>query len=323
MEHRRSIFGPLLLIAAGSIWLLVKSGNIPAANLWALTHVWPFLLIAAGIGIILRPYWKFTRIALDILIIGGLVLAIVYAPKFGWANPSMGFVHWDGNNAGFFGPSEAGSGNVKSQTRPVGDFHALEVNYPAQIMITQGSAASVKVEAEDNVLPGLTTQVKSGTLNISYKPEDGKYVNPTKLVKITIVVKNLDSLQFSSAGELTVNGLKTDALDFSLNGAGKVTINEITTKDLQLDLSGAGSLDANGTADNLDLNISGFGSFNGADLHGKTASVDISGAGSATVWVDKNLDATVSGAGSVDYYGSPAVTKNVNGVGSVNSKGNK
>ena len=62
MEHRRSIFGPLLLIAAGTIWLLVKSGNIPASNLWALSHVWPFLLIAAGIGIILRPYWRFTSI---------------------------------------------------------------------------------------------------------------------------------------------------------------------------------------------------------------------------------------------------------------------
>jgi hypothetical protein len=235
----------------------------------------------------------------------------------------MGFVRWDGNGAAFFGPSEAGSGNVKSQTRPVSGFHAIEVDYPAQIMITQGQAASVKVEAEDNILPGLITQVKNETLNISYKPANGKYVNPTKIVKITIVVTNLDNIQFSSAGELTVDGLKAETLDFSLNGAGKVSFNDVIIKNLKLDLSGAGSLDANGKADSLDLNISGFGSFNGADLHSKTASVDISGAGSATVWVDDDLDATVSGAGSVDYYGSPAVTKDINGVGSVNSKGTK
>src|SRR5258707_3473447 len=97
MEHRRSIFGPLLLIAAGSIWLLVKSGNIPSANLWALTHVWPFLLIAAGIGILLRPYWKFTSISLDILIIGGLGLGILYAPNFVWASPSPGILRRRGN----------------------------------------------------------------------------------------------------------------------------------------------------------------------------------------------------------------------------------
>ena len=51
MQYPRSLFGPLLLIAIGAVWLLVKSGTIPAANLWALTHIWPFLLIAAGLGI--------------------------------------------------------------------------------------------------------------------------------------------------------------------------------------------------------------------------------------------------------------------------------
>ena len=322
MEHRRSIFGPLLLIAAGSIWLLVKSGNIPSANLWALTHVWPFLLIAAGIGIILGQYWKFSRILMDILIIGGLVFAIVYAPKFGWAAPAMGFVSWDGNEA-YFGPGEPGSGVVKSQTREVSDFHAIEIEYPAQIIITQGKAASVKVEAEDNVLPGLMTQVKNGTLSIFYKSDDGKHVNPTKAVKITIVVKNLDEVQFSSAGELTINGLKTDELDFSLNGAGKVVLDDITAKTIKLDLSGAGSLEASGVVDALDVNISGFGSYEGADLHSQTAKINISGAGSATTWVDDELDASVSGAGSINYYGSPSVSKNVSGVGSVNRQGDK
>jgi len=322
MEHRRSIFGPLLLIATGVIWLMVKSGNILAENVWALTHVWPFLLIAGGIGIILRPLWKFTGILMDILIIGGLVFAIINAPKFGWATPAMGFVSWDGNEA-YFGPGEPGSGNVKSQTREVSDFHAIEIEYPAQVTITQGKAASVKIEAEDNVLPGLITQVKDGTLNIFYKSDNDKPVNPTKAVKITIVVKSLDRVNFSSAGELTIKGVKTDALDFSLNGAGKVVIDGITVKILNLDLSGAGSLEATGTADDLDLNISGFGNFDGADLHSQTAKINISGAGSATTWVDDELDANVSGAGSINYYGSASVTTNVSGVGSVSHQGDK
>jgi hypothetical protein len=310
------------LIAAGTIWLLVKSGNIPSANLWAVTHVWPFLLIAAGVGIILRPFWKFTGLFLDIVIIGGLAAAIIFAPKFGWATPTLGFVTWNGNSASFaFG--EPGSGVVKSQTREVSDFHAIEIDYPAQVVITQGKAVSVKVEADDNLLPGLFTQVQNGTLKIFYNPQGEKPVNPTKVVMVTIVVKNLDDVQFSSAGEVTINGLKTDQLNLELDGAGKVTLNDIAAKSLKLGLSGAGSLNAAGTADNLDINISGFGGFDGKDLHSQTASVNISGAGSATVWVDETLDANVSGAGSVNYYGSPSVTKDVNGVGSVSSQGSK
>ena len=321
MEHRRSLFGPLLLIAAGVVWLLVKSGTIPSANLWALTHIWPFLLIAAGLGIILRSYWKYTSMVLDVLIIGGALLAILYAPQLGWTNPSI-FTMFD-NDESFIGPGERGSGNVISQTREVSDFEAVSVSYPATVLIKQGNAESLKIEAEDNLLPNLKTQVKNGTLEIFYKRENGKHVNPTKTVKITIVVKDLTNVDFSSAGELVVENLKTDNLDVSLSGAGNIKLDKILVKALSVSLSGAGSSTASGTADDLNLNISGFGDFKGADLHSKDAQVDISGAGSATVWVDNDLNAQISGAGSISYYGSASVTKQVSGVGGVNHIGNK
>src|SRR5690242_14634225 len=153
MEHRRSLFGPLLLIAAGIIWLLVKSGNIPSENLWALTHIWPFLLIAAGLGIILRPYWSYTSMALDVLLIGGAVLAILYAPQFGWNNPSI--ITMFNNGEPFIGPGERGSGNIITQTRNVNNFHSIEVSYPAQVFVKQGGKESLQIEADDNFLPGM------------------------------------------------------------------------------------------------------------------------------------------------------------------------
>jgi Putative auto-transporter adhesin, head GIN domain/Domain of unknown function (DUF5668) len=321
MEHRRSLFGPLLLIAAGVVWLLVKSGTIPAANLWALTHIWPFLLIAAGLGIILRSYWKYTSMVLDVLIIGGAVLAILYAPQLGWTNPSI--ISMINNSDPFIGPGERGSGKVITETRDVSDFHSIEVSYPAQVLVKQGSKESLEIEAEDNLLPGLQTQVRNNTLEIFYKTKDGKHVNPTKTVKITIVVKDLTSVDFTSAGELAIDNLKTNALDISLSGAGNLKLSKILVKALGVSLSGAGSMSASGTADDLNLSISGFGDFKGADLHNKDAHVDISGAGSATTWVDHNLDAQISGAGSISYYGSASVTKQISGVGGVNHLGNK
>jgi Putative auto-transporter adhesin, head GIN domain len=321
MEQRRSLFGPLLLIAAGVIWLLVKAGNIPAANLWALTHIWPFLLIAAGLGIILRSYWQYTSIVLDVLIIGGAILAILFAPQLGWSSPPMAFIGSEGD--WFVGPGERGSGNVISQTREVSDFDAVSISYPADVLIQQGSQESLEIEAEDNLLPHLKTQVRGGTLEIFYKRENGKHVNPTKMVKITIVVKDLTSVDFSSAGELTIDGLKTNNLDVSLSGAGNLKLDRVQLKELSVNLSGAGSMNASGTTEELDMNISGFGDFKGADLHSQVARVDISGAGSATVWVDDDLTAGISGAGSISYYGSASVTKQISGVGSVDHVGNK
>lgn len=321
MEQKRSLFGPLLLIAAGVVWLLVKSGTVPAGNLWALTHIWPFLLIAAGLGIILRSYWSYASVALDVLIIGGAVLAIFFAPQFGWSRPPMTFIGSDGD--WFIGPSERGSGKIVTETREVSGFDAIEVSYPAEVFIKQGNAESLEITTDDNLLPNLKTQVRNGKLEIFYRREDGKHVNPTKTPRITIVVKDLADVDFSSAGELTIEKLKTDNLDVSLSGAGNLNLEGVQVKGLGVSLSGAGSMTASGSAEDLDMNISGFGDFKGADLHSQVARVNISGAGSATVWVDDDLTAGISGAGSIDYYGSASVTRQISGVGGVNHAGDK
>ena len=321
MQHNRSLFGPLLLIAAGVIWLLVKSGTIPSANLWALTHIWPFVLIAAGVGIILRSYWRYTSLVLDVLIIGGAVLAIFYAPLLGWSRPAMTFIGSEGD--WFMGPGERGSGNVIAQTRKVSGFDAINVEYPAEVFIRQGNSESLKIEADDNLLPNLKTEVRNGRLEIFYRRENGKHVNPTKTVKITIVVKELTDVNFSSAGEITIEKLQADNLDASLSGAGNLNLNDVQLKGLQVSLSGAGSMTASGVADDLDMSISGFGDFKGKDLHSQDARVSISGAGSATVWVDHDLNAQISGAGSISYYGSASVSRQISGVGGINHVGDK
>ena len=321
MSQPRSIFGPLLLISTGVIWLLIELGKIPSANLWALTYIWPFLLIVAGIGLILRSYWKYATIVMDVVIIGGAVLAIVYAPQFGWDTPSMSTSFFQ--NDMYFGPSTRGSGDIVTETRELENFNAIEVDYPAQIFITQGEVESVTVEADDNFMSGLQTEVKNDTLSIYYKAEDDEHVNPSAPVKITIVVTELNKLDFESAGELNMDAVETDELKVSVMGAGNLKLNDMVAKYLTVSLSGAGGVTTSGVADNLDVIISGFGSFNGKDLHSKIASVNLSGAGSATVWVDDELDAHISGAGSINYYGSPEVTKQISGVGSVNQVADK
>jgi hypothetical protein len=321
MEQKRSLFGPLLLIAIGALWLLIKSNSISSSNLWALTHVWPFLFIAAGLGLLLRPFWSYTTVLMDVLIVGGLVLVIVYAPNLGWTKPSM--ISMLGDSDLYIGPGELGSGKVITETREASDFHAVEVDYPAQVFIKQGTTESVEIEAEDNLMPNLKTEVKNGMLTIFYQKTNDKHINPTKMVTVTITVKDLDAVTFSSTGELTIDNLKTHRLDVALNGTGNLELNKITVKNLSVNLSGAGSMTASGTTDSLDVNISGFGDFKGTDLHGTTANINISGAGSAIVWVDDKLDSQISGAGSINYYGSPNVTKHINGLGSVNHSGNK
>ena len=310
---QRSLFWPLALITTGVIWLLVSMNIIPAANLWALTYIWPFVLIVVGVGLILRSYLPAIGWFVSALIVIGAVVAVIYAPRLGWASgPSMGFVGSD------FGGGTQGSGKIESETREVQDFLALSINYPADVVIQQGKVESVKVEADDNLLPQLTTEVNDETLVIENQEESwSQRVDPTERVKITITVKDLREIEFSSAGSLRLDSLKTDELRINLNGAGEMILNDLDVNKLESSLSGAGNIKANGTTDELDLRISGVGNFEAPNLESKVASVRISGAGSATVHVEDELTARVSGAGSVNYYGSPTLHEEISGVGSV------
>ena len=318
----RSIFWPLAMIAAGVIWILVSMGNIPKSNLWALAQIWPFVLIALGLGLIVRAYWNAGGMLISALIVIFAVLAVLFAPQLGWDHiPSWG---WQFDTGARIGGGVAGSGKIMSQTRIVDGFSAISIDYPAEVIIQQGDTESVTLKTDDNLLPQISTQIQNGVLYIRNTEADwGKRVNPTKNVLITIKVKELRDVDFSTAGKLRIENLHTEELQLSISGAGDVTVVKINTRNLDLRLSGTGNIKVDGIADEIDLRISGLGSFDGAELIGQNANVRISGAGDATLWVEHELTAEISGAGTVNYYGTPNVRQKISGVGTVKSLGSK
>lgn len=316
MKENRSVFWPLTFIAAGVIWLLISMGRIPADNLWALTHIWPYVLIALGVGLILRGLWRPLGMVVTALVVIGAAATVFFAPQLGWDDgPALnGWNFGEGFGIG----RVRGSGVMDSETRKVSGFDSIDIDYPAEVIIKQGAAESLTIEAEDNLLPQISTEVRNGTLHIENNERDyDKRVNPTKIIRITITVKQLRQVDFSTAGALTVEGLKGDTLKIFLSGAGDVNLNNLELDELTASLSGAGEFNASGTVTDLTLTISGFGSFNSPDLSTQTADVRISGAGSATLRVEESLNASISGAGSVNYYGSPSVTRAISGAGEV------
>jgi hypothetical protein len=318
--RNRSLFWPFFLIATGIVWLLIELQHLPVENLWALMYIWPFLLMAAGVSLILRARWPITRFLVSGLTVAGMLLAVLFAPQFGWNRAPS----WSVYNFSDFNGSVRGSGVIVSQTRELTDFNAIEINYPVELTVEQGNTNSVTITAENNLIPQLATRISGSTLHLeNSQPDWGKRVNPSRPVILHLIVKDLQQVDFPSAGTLTIGKLKTDHLDLSISGAGSVNLSNLATHKLTVNLSGAGNITASGTADALSLDVSGFGSFNGTDLASQTAGISISGAGNAIVWAKTSLNASISGTGSVRYYGSPEVSREISGLGSVTGQGNK
>jgi Putative auto-transporter adhesin, head GIN domain len=321
--RNRSLFWPFFLIATGAVWLLIEMRTIPFENLWAVMYIWPFFLMAAGIGLILRSRWPLARMFVSGLLVLGMVGAIVFAPQFSW-NKAPAWGYFTFGNWGNFNGAVRGSGVVVTENRKPADFTSVEINYPVELTIQQGSATSLTIEGEDTVLPQLATRVSGNTLYIeNNQPDWTKRVNSTHPVKIQMTVKDLEGVDFPSAGSLSIGSFHANQLDISISGAGSIHLSDLTAQSLTINLSGAGNITAGGKVDSLNMDISGFGGFQGADLASQSAHVTISGAGNATVWAKSDLKVNISGTGSVKYYGSPSVTKNVSGLGSVTGLGIK
>jgi hypothetical protein len=319
MTERRSIFFPLALIAAGALWLLINVGSLPTANLWALAYIWPYFLIAMGVGLILRGYLPAAAFLVSLLVVGGAVLAVLYAPTLGWAQaPEWGFGWWDINGGG----AVRGSGNVVTETRDLSEITAITIRYPSEITIKQGTVQSVEITADDNLLAQLSTEVHAGELVLQNNERNwSKRVNPSESVKVTITVTDLKQIDFDSAGKVVVEQLSTDRLELNLSGAGDITLSNLDLRNLTVDLSGAGSIRADGSVEEMNLTLDGLGSFDGQQLFAQQADISLNGAGSATLHVEQDLNAEINGAGSINYYGSPQVRSDVNGLGSVKKIG--
>jgi hypothetical protein len=319
LPRTRSILGPLLLIAGGTLWLLSAYGGLASENFWAVLRFWPLLLIALGVDALLRWRWPVLANLVDLVVVALAVAAVIFAPRLGLSTTG-GWMSW----MPFMMGGRPASGHVITEDRVVADFDAVTFSSFGDLIIQPGERPSLSIEAEDDILRTLRTEVRNGTLYIeSVQPGGWGGLRPTRPIRFTVTVVDLTAVELSGAGNIWVNGLATDRLQARLSGTGSLSLSDLQAQALVTNLSGAGSLKASGTTDRLDTVMSGVGSFDGGALQSGSAEVTVSGTGSATVWATDRLHATVSGVGSIAYFGRPDVTKVVSGLGNIRALGDK
>ena len=209
----------------------------------------------------------------------------------------------------------AGSGNVVREARAVRDFERINLGGSGAVVITQTGEESLTVEADDNVLPLLTTEVHGPTLELG--TQHGTNITTHSPIRYDITVKTLRGLVISGSGKVEVSPLTSDTLAITISGSGKIDAAGLAAEALEVTISGSGDVSLAGHSARQDLSISGSGSYHAADLASGAARVRVSGAGSAALNVHETLDVRISGSGSVNYSGQPTVTKSISGSGSI------
>lgn len=227
-----------------------------------------------------------------------------------------GCVNWNWSAA----HTVRGSGNIVSEIRNVSQFDRVSVSGSGQLTIVQGDQESLMIEADDNLLPLIKSDVAGGALNIG--PEHVN-LSPTKTIRYRLALKGLKALHLSGSLQAEAQSLETPQLRVTISGSGKLQVARLEAGDFDLQISGSGNIQLAGKVNRQQIQISGSGNYRAGECESQTAAIQVSGSGDAIVWAHVGLDAHVSGSGEIKYYGSPQVTAHVSGSGGVHSLGNK
>ena len=189
-----------------------------------------------------------------------------------------------------------GSGVRKTEQRDLHAFNSIDTSGAFDVEVTCQKPASFEIEADDNILPLVETEVRDGVLHVT----TNKSYTSAGGIKLRINVPDLVSVKSTGAGKFNVSGVKNDKFEIQSMGAATVVASG-QSKSVKISSTGAGKIDAH-------------------DLRASDADVSVTGAAGVDVYATDELDVTVSGAGRVTYSGNPKVNKKVSGAGQVIKK---
>ncbi len=213
---------------------------------------------------------------------------------------------------------------MKTESRSIESFDKINFKDFGTLILTQGDQEALTIEADEELMPELISEVRDGTLVLGI---DDDWVNrigqvissifdrKDHKVNYTLTCVDLEKISISGKCTLKCESLTSNTLKLNISGLGDLRFNHLDCDYLDVRISGRGEFDAAGRADDQQVRISGSGEYETPDLASKTTKIVISGQGNATVRVEEDLDITISGLGQVNYYGRPKLRQVISGMG--------
>jgi hypothetical protein len=205
--------------------------------------------------------------------------------------------------------------------RHLSGFNAVNVAGPFDVVITQGSTESVKVEAPSDVMSRILTEVNGGILKV-YSKHDitnwGNFFGNHKKIVVYVVAKDLNAVSITGSGDVTFrDGLTTNSLRLRISGSGDMT-GKIDVKSLESSISGSGDMRLSGRAGTSTVSLVGSGDYTARNLETATTMIRLTGSGDAYVNASEKIDAALHGSGDIHCSGGPKnVSKSKSGSGDI------
>jgi hypothetical protein len=194
---------------------------------------------------------------------------------------------------------------VKEEFRTLTEFTGIKANGAFIITVVQGKGSSVKIEAEQQMLSRIRTEVKDGILSI-YTEGKTETENP---MMIYVTTEQLKKAEMNGASRLrSETDLHVNELTLKTSGAGSIDL-KVKAAGVDVISNGAGKIELCGSALKLTATLSGASSLNAYDLQTDFASVKTTDASNAKITANDTFNGQANGASYINYKGAPGKKK--------------
>lgn len=225
-----------------------------------------------------------------------------------------------------------GNGNIISEERIRADFSKIVSNGSFNVEVLQDTVYELIIEAENNLIPYITTDVIRDELVLGFV--NNVSVKNNLPIHIYIKTPSIDAMTLSGSGNVFCSEIETDVFEMILSGSGNMNCGHVLAQDIKLTISGSGNMNCDmeteqlrvallgsgnfvlvGSADEGEIHLEGSGNITAGYLVQESCKSSITGSGSMFIQVISYLEATISGSGNIFYSGNPEVHSTITGSG--------
>ncbi|MBN2545540.1 MAG: DUF2807 domain-containing protein [Spirochaetes bacterium] len=195
-----------------------------------------------------------------------------------------------------------GSGNVITEERTVPLFHSITFGSIGHLIIKEGTAGKIVINADDNIMPSIKTDVQKSVLIITIN----KIVTEAAKIEIIATIDNINELNVNGSGKIDVQKkIVQDSIKMKVTGSGNI-LSDVDTKFVNASILGSGSIDISGKTTKLEVDLGGSGLLNTLTLSADEANISIGGTAVCKVLVNSKMNINLTG-GTVQYKGTPKI----------------
>lgn len=216
----------------------------------------------------------------------------------------------------FSGKRIKGNKVLTTEDRSISDFAGVNSYGSFDVYVSIGSPASVKIEAESNILPYIETYVENDILMVRSKK--AVWLSPRKTVKVFVTAPRFKQIHSNGSGDILGQTKISDSskLDLKVRGNGKINL-DVDAPEVVAELTGNGGIQLKGESRYFDCKLQGNGNLKAFDLMAEETKVHILGNGDAEVYSSVKLDVSIGGNGQVRYKGNAQPSTHITGNGSI------